>query len=317
MISYDDFSIFKKQPSWVNWIVHALIYHLIVTIVFIAIGSNVVPTARLILTLVVVAGLPIAIVRFRGYFPEAFYSLGAVIQIPEDSSLWIGKKINAIFSLKNKSVFLTFLITDIVIMGVVISLNTPFTQAEIVWGILYLQPLVVIGGHAVHIVIRLVEFLHEIAHSKLCVPFSMPPNLTVQPIFRFFSQLSIVAFILYGAHYLSLIFTGYALSVPIMVWMSFIGFFPFILLTLSIFQIHVLMNRIKEFHLVRLSGEIRKVFDELQKTASQEIAETLEVLINVQKSLEGSRVWPISVEGSATLVITLIVPVAQLILAAL
>lgn len=312
MIGYDDFAIVRRLPYWINWILIGAIYHLIVTVVFILIGSNVLPNARGILTIVVVSGLPIAITKFRNYFPQAFENLKNVIDTQEDYSVWIERSTGLIFSLRNRSIILTFLITDIVIIAVVLLLNTPFSQVEIIWGILYLQPLVVIGGHAVHIVIRLVMFLYSVSHADLRVPFNMPSNLSIQSAYRYYSQLSIVAFLLYGFHYLSFIFTSYAITVPIMIWMTFIGFFPFVLFVYSTIQIHVLMNRIKNFHILQVNNEIQKVFESLKKEISQNDAETLEVLMKIQKNLESSRVWPINIDSFIMLIITLSAPLVQL-----
>jgi hypothetical protein len=317
MICYDDFAIVRRLPYWINWILIGVIYHLIVTVVFILIGSNVLPIARGILTIVVFSGLPIAIIKFRNQFPQAFQNLKDVINISEDFSLWIEKTTRLIFSLSNKSIIFTFLITDIIIIAVVLSLNLPYSQSEIILGILYLQPLVVIGGHAVHIAIRLVMFLYSVSHAELCVPFNMPSNLSIQSAYRYYSQISIVGFLIYGSHYLTPIVSGYALTVPIMIWMTFIGFFPFLLFTFSIFQIHVLMNRIKDFHIEQVNIEIQKVFEGLQEKISHSDAETLEVLMKIQKNLESSRVWPISVEGFLTLIITMLAPFIQLIVAIL
>jgi hypothetical protein len=313
MICYDDYKLFNRLHYAVNWLLIGVFYFLIESLVLSIAETEFFPVTRLILTLVVVSGLPIAIVLFKQYFTKAFLCLDSIVNVSSDDfSQWLKENQELIFSFRNRSIILTVLITDIVITAVVLLLELPFDQNIVIWALVFLLPISAIGGHAVYIVIRLVMFLYGITNSPIKVPFNYPSRLSLQPVLRFFSRITIVGFFLYIFHFISFLFSNYAMSIPIMIWMAFIGFFPFVLFTFSIYQIHVLMSRIKEFHIDQVNYEIQKVFERLKENPSHNDAETLEVLMRIQQNLEGSKVWPISAEGFTTLVITLFVPVAQI-----
>lgn len=311
---YDDLVSRSRVHFSISWLFIGIAYFLLESLFFNMVGNDLHPYARAVLTLVVISGLPVAITIFRDNFPEPIRDVGEVVDLKiGDYQSWLEQKTQSIFSFRSRRVLIYILVTDLVLIATVLSLNLTHAAIVTILIIVFLQPIAAIGGHALYVAVQLIGFLTEISDSELIIPIFRPSDLSLSKILRYYSRLSIVALLLYLAHYVSFFLAGYGAAIPIIVWMAFIGFFPFMLFAFSISKIHSLMRRIKIRNIDAINEEIQECYERVKLYDNHEDSEILVSLLSVQDSIDRTNTWPVSLSGLLTFTVTIIPPIAQII----
>jgi hypothetical protein len=269
-------------------------------------GLSFYPVTRAILTIVVIGGLPIAILYFQNRFSGYVENLGLLINRPEGTNVWLEQQEQAIFSFRNRYVILASIIVEVAILAVVLRLNLPFDRSVLIAVLIYFQPIVIVGGHAIYLVTRVVLFFRELSSSPIDVDFYLPAEIALKGLYQFSSGISFVGMMLYLAHLVSFLFSPYWNSIPIGVWLIFIGSFPAVLFIFPYSNLRHLGRRAKHVHLKNLSEQLNIAFGSFKSDQSKDKIEVIEKLISIQEAIERSTDWYKDLDGYIKLIVTLL-----------
>jgi len=100
-----------------------------------------------------------------------------------------------------------------------------------------------------------------------------------------------------------------------MPWLIGLAVTPIIIFVWGIFQIHFLQQEIKMKHIESITSEIQRLFEEFISNPTLNNVDRLSKAVEIQRSVEHSKEWSISLQVIITLIITAAAAVSQILIA--
>jgi len=298
------------------WIFLGILYFLVFLLLMLIYSETALLWTFLIITLMGLTLVPIIATHASFLFKELLKKLESILIIPIDNkNLWFIEKTREIFSFDTFFSKLFSIFICILLSIFLLTLNLPIQNRQLKYlFIILLQPIFISGSRAGFIAIALLRFLTNAVKYPTKSPFYKPKDLVILPLTDFYSRVAIIALALYLLSLLAIILSSFIYSTQMIVWIIFSGFFPLALFIFSFFQIRNLVKRIKNFHVERINEQIQSIYDNLNREPSKENAETLNQFMEIQNKVEKIQEWPLSFNGLVTLIVTFLIPVAQLVI---
>jgi hypothetical protein len=172
----------------------------------------------------------------------------------------------------------------------------------------------VIGVQAQHIIEKLLGFLTRTETYPIHLQFSQIDHPLLLKLFRFYSQLAVL--ILFTIFLLAALFWGssFKFSPDALLAISLVTFYPTALLIWSAYKIHLMMKRAKSKHLEIILARLQAKLKQVEADSSRENIESLQMLLDVQKSIKNQIDWPIDPESVTTLLFTSLIPTINFVI---
>ncbi len=320
MIPYEKIVFPKRIHYSLFWIIIGVLLFLLQEIIFRCFGEEAFFGPRIVMTFVLVSGLPIVYIYASHSLQQILSNLGKYIVFPGDNTInWSTQKTIDIFSFRNHWAKFIAIFVTLLISVLILTLDLPFRSNTLllILTILVMCPVWFFGGHGVYVAPSFLMLLINISNCPIKSPFYKPAKSVVSPLLSLYSRISLVALVLYLLHVLAIWLSPYSNTPQMIAWILFSGFFPFAMFLLSFTYTHKIIRNIKESNIDQVNEHLQIAYHKFSKSPSKENAEALEKIMAIQKSLENMREWPFELGGVFTFIITLLLPLTQLILAAL
>lgn len=307
----------KKINYAVFWLILGTVLLLIQELViFLARESENQLWSRAIVIYVLFSGIVTAIWLSRAP-RNTLTSFSTFLIMPgEDKEKWIETNIAHMFSFRtiDKVAFIIIFIG----VGVIIFVKdlTPFfsCSASLVW---YLEWSVALAftGYASHGILFGIHLLGRIVGDyRLSIPFYRINHPAIQSLTNFYLvKFSLVQLIFYIFILIAVGTSPYGFSYQTIVWSAGLAFFPLATFVWSFGQIHKLLQRVKQDYIDQINNQVQKSLTLVNKVFSKENVGALSDLLDLQKKVERIHEWPFAVEGVLTFLITLLLPIAQIV----
>jgi hypothetical protein len=119
----------------------------------------------------------------------------------------------------------------------------------------------------------------------------------------------------YGGLFFAVRFGPYGNSILMMPWLIGLAITPIITFVWGIFQIHFLQQEIKLKHIESITSEIQRLFEKFISNPTSNNIVRLSKAVEIQRSVEQSKEWSISLQVIITLIITAAAAVSQILIA--
>lgn len=273
---------------------------------------------RIILIYEVATIVPITAIWISHSLSDALKGIDFIVEVPsKDTSYWIKSKITSIVALSTPraKIFILFFVALLIML--VITSNLRFNSLVLtVLMIVLVQPLFFIGAHSAYAMLSLPSFLMEIANYKIKSPLLISTSQFTEGLFSLYSRVSFISLLAYCAQAFAFYYMGILNRPQSTIWLILTGFFPFTLLIFSILQIRKLNRRIKLHNIDLINTQIYKITKGLKSKISPGNTIQLLNLMEIQNKIERSKEWPFAFEGIVTLILTIVIPLAQIVISA-
>jgi hypothetical protein len=209
---------------------------------------------------------------------------------------------------------------------VVFSINAGGTITLILLGLPFSSPILniilIIGMQFIYLVyslsvyslISMLIFFFEISTYPVSVPFYRSNHPAVRKFLTTYSRSSFLTLIAYSLGVFMIWQGPYEFTPEIVAWLTILSFLPLSMFSWSFFQAHRLLRRIKENHIDFINHKIQNIANSVEQDMTKDSLEILSKLMDIQKSVESTQEWPIAFEGVFTFLVTLIIPIIQVVL---
>ncbi len=173
--------------------------------------------------------------------------------------------------------------------------------------------LLTIYGQGAYIFFSLLATLAEIVRRPARLPFFMLPHLGIARLQGYYSVTSILAMV--GDLLLVLaVWQGPYRGYPeFFMWLSLLAIYPVLVLVWSIFQVHYLMQNVKQNQLEMISREADQTLQKVLAAPDAESFTRLEKIMELQKRLQTLPEWPLAVGSGLALLLTSLAAIVQFI----
>jgi hypothetical protein len=231
-----------------------------------------------------------------------------------ESERWLAARSERMFTLRTSGARLVVAIMTISSVATTIAIGLPYhsflSNALLVIGLLTLA---IMGSQGAYIILGAIVTLGEIVRRPIYkVPFFLLPHPAITGLYNFYLAIATAAALTYGMFALAAWQSPYGLSSGVLTWLYIAGFFPLSMFIWSFFQFRILVRKVKLEQIGQINQYIQTVLERFQTNVSKEDVEALDQMMEVQKKVQDLREWPFSLGSMLTLLVTLVLPIAQI-----
>lgn len=304
---------FKVRPL-LFWFVVAALYALLFETVAVLYNEVGYTSSRVTTSLLAVLVVPLATMYGVRQLALGLQPLQPIVDLTQGNYAdWIEQQLTGLYV--RRIVPLTGVTGGVALFAAAVflvageTILTTFTLPAVIASV----PAFLFAGYAAYAILASLWLLGRVIRLPLKPAFSLPGRLYTTRLSNAFLFLSVMASGVYLVHAASVLITPLRTNSWALAWLLVTAFFPLLLFLWSFYAIHVLLQRIKHHSIVELNEQIQTVMRQIQQKATNEDVEMLHTLIEVQGTLEKAQEWSVSNEEVTTLLITLLIPIIQVV----
>ena len=304
----------KRIPSWLFWLILGWLILLPSSQI---IGNKFgITHLRLARTIGAIAApfLPVAYIWLHHSYRRTMNGLSKILwQDREEYSDWLKGREETIFTfVRPPSKLFTLAVLVATALTTILSDLGYTSTSHQIFLTLWIFPILFLCSHGTYILFALLAELFRTVRRPAKIPFLMLPHPSIIDLQNFFSNGALVFTILFILLTIAF-YDAFQTNIVGIIWLSIISLYPLSLFLWSILQVHVLMKKIKEEQYRNISEEVEDVIATVYNTNEKRTVPRLEVLKEAQNKVKELPVWPINLRGVFTLIVTLLLPLSQLI----
>lgn len=309
--------IFPKRANYVvYWLVVGTLFFLLGEMLMRAIDEPIYFRTRLSVTYVGFCAFIIAAIYSGDSFAATLMKLETVIEAPmDDYGDWVKAKTTEFFTLSTKTSRIVVLSIGLAATVTASWLTEPTSPPILnVIFIASMVPFYFVGALSVYSLAALLRFVAQVVRYPVKVPFFAMNQSGIRDLSGFYMRTALIVLLAYIWLVATVWLSPYDFTVPVLVWLTLIGFFPLAMFLWSFYQIHILMHRTKAKDTSLISKHVQDALFELQASPSKDAAEKLSELMTIHRKVEDLRDWPVSAGGILTVGVTALVPAINIAL---
>jgi hypothetical protein len=312
---FDVMTLFLKSRYWFYWIIVGLLCFAFSEIMARSFGmAEEYFLWDRILAVFAIATIPTFNIWARSNFIRAMAALSNLLR-PGDEPFeqWLERQEARAFTLK--SWYARFFIGTMTTLGLftVLTLGLPFKS----W---VLNAIAVVGfgwfltmcAQTVYTSFYLLITLGQFVRGPLHAPFYMMFHPAISILQNYFMTSAFTISILYAGLVAGVWQGPYGFNAVLVLWLSAVAFYPISLFSISLFQVHILLQRGKQKDIEAIGEKIQTAFQSLKSAQSLEDIERLEKLMTLQEKVNNMREWSFDVVTAITLIAALTATLVQI-----
>ncbi len=166
-------------------------------------------------------------------------------------------------------------------------------------------------GQCLFISIGLLLKLKEIVDRPIKVPFFLLPHPGISRLQNFYSATTLIIVSFYTGFVIAVWLGPYGFNLAMLVWLTALSGYPLAMFSWSFFQIHFLLQNVKQSHLKIANNEVQQALKNVLTDHSLKETDRLEKMMSIQNKVKAMKEWPIAVEGALTFLTALVVAIVQ------
>jgi hypothetical protein len=228
----------------------------------------------------------------------------------EEYDMWFRKTYERMFLFKTKVVWTAIILLPACAYALALTVGSPFKHAVINgMGLVFVLPLLLSGSHAAYILIDLMRALREITSRRPFMPFGTTLYAETSALHGFFLHIGVVVTVSYIALALA-VFGSPFRSIPIVVALTALAFYPIALFVWSTTQIHNLMQSAKMGQVAAVNLLSQSSYKDAN-LASPATIETLDRVSAIQARIQIQKEWPFDIYSLGPLSAALLTAIVQ------
>lgn len=303
---YEKISTIFKIPYWIFWpLVGIILFSILQIIIYLNHETSYFITYAI--GIIGIISWPIAMIYTSIEFYNVTKALIPIIWTEIQYDEWYTEQGNINFRFNQLSHHCLTIIIVIAGIYTYASLPLPFNYVSSnVVCILIFIIVIFIGSHSAYTIVRYIISLRNIslAYSPK-IPFYYLPHPSIDNLHSFYLKASIIVTLGYFSLLIAVRYSPYELiNAFVILWLSFLAFFPILLFFLSNYYIHTIMLNVK---IDNISVINRFINDQLAITSKDRIKSNTELLnqyMEIQTKLLRMREWPVDIQGIVTFLIS-------------
>lgn len=316
VLSYFEQAVHQRLPYWLFWPAQGLFFFVCSEIIIRYFAEQYMLITRLIFA-ACVGIFPIIIIVLSHTFRPTMVGLSSVVwNNSSEFDIWCSKKEAVIFSVKTKrsklinAIFVIGGIATIMVLGW--PLKNPVANLLGLLGFIYILRICSLGGVALT---ELILTLYEIRKMDVHVPFFRLPHPAFIQMQNYYSSTALFITGSYVLLVLAIWQSPYGLTTIMLVWLAILSFYPFGLFAWSTFQIHQLIQKVKQEHLDLANGRVQSALKKAVEKDDSKAYEQLEKAMGLQAQVQKLPEWIIEPSGMITFLVTITTAIGQTVLA--
>lgn len=312
--TFERLIIFRQIPYWIYWSLVGVFIFVIFEVILLIFNDNSYYISRILIS-TEIAILPIIYIWLSHAFKKTMTSLASIFW-DNDSKFdaWLSAKLNSIFTLKTAIAKVFVIGMTIGYMITIFFMGFPYTSILNNGFLLVVLIFAIIGSQGAHIIISLLRSLREVSALPVKkISFFLLPHPKITALNNLYVVIIFFATLTYSIFLLAAFQGPYGLPSGLLLWLYIGGFFPLLLFIWSFIEFRILAKKIKTYNITQINIIIQKIYKRQRKSLSQKDTEILSKMMEIQKQIQEAKETNISLEGFFTFLLTLILPIAQLL----
>ena len=317
--SYERLMLTKKANPYLYWAIIGLVIFILQYIALIALGETKLLLERAMLCFGGLTIYPSLCIFMSHRFDKGLGGLASLVAVEKtQAELWLEDVHSKIFTHRSVHIWIvSFLIFLITLSSLRLSGLPYVTPVSNIVLLITLVPFAFFGAHGAYAVIAGVYYLRKFTYLyTIELPFYQTKNPRMLAASRYYYMAILV--ILFNFVYTNVLlwFSPYRASSLATFWAAILSPFPLAMFLSSVDVLHALMRKSKAEHLDLFAHHLQQGVHRLDQGADMDRIEQLKLLMEIQEKVQNSPEWPVDPESVLTLIATLVIPLAALVLGA-
>jgi len=314
---YWHLTLFLKSKYIVYWLMLGTVVILIGEIVLHFFGEPRFIWTEIFFAYFIIGAIPAVNLFSVNVFIKLIDALSPMFKLEVESfPSWIIHEGRKLFDVRYLPMWATSLSINFLGSLTLVTAGLPFKSELVnIITLIAIQPIFFICGQGAYFLAAIMIFQYRLVRLSLSIPFLEYCNRAIYKLSSSSYSLAFFALIEYGGLFFAVRFGPYGDSNLMMPWLIGLAVTPIITFVWSIFQIHFLQQEIKLKHMESITSEIQRLFDEFISNPNLNNIDRLSKAVEIQRSVEQNKEWPISLQVVITLIITAAAAVSQILIA--
>jgi len=314
---YWHLTLFLKSKYIVYWLLVGTVVILIYEIVLYFFGEPRFIWTEIFFAYFIIGVIPAVNLFSVNVFIKLMDALSPMLKLEVGSfPSWIVQEGRKLFDVRYFSMWATSLSINILGSLTLMAAGLPFKSEFVnIITLIAIQPIFFICGQGAYFLAATMIFQYRLVRLSLSIPFLEYCNRAIYKLSSSSYSLAFFVLIEYGGLFFAVRFGPYGNSIFMMPWLIGLAVTPIITFVWGIFQIHFLQQEIKMKHIESITSEIQRLFEEFISNPTLNNIDRLSKAVEIQRSVEQSKEWPISLQVIITLIITAAAAVSQILIA--
>lgn len=314
---YWHLTLFLKSKYIIYWLMLGTVVILIGEIVLYFFGEPRFICTEIFFAYFIIGAIPAVNLFSVNVFIKLIDALSHMFKLEVESfPSWIIQEGRKLFDVRYLPMWATSLSINFLGSLTLIAAGLPFKSELVnIITLIAIQPIFFICGQGAYFLAATMIFQYRLVRLSLSIPFLEYCNRAIYKLSSSSYSLAFFALIEYGGLFFAVRFGPYGDSDLMMPWLIGLAVTPIITFVWSIFQIHFLQQEIKLKHMESITSEIQRLFDEFISNPNLNNIDRLSKAVEIQRSVEQNKEWPISLQVVITLIITAAAAVSQILIA--
>jgi len=244
---------------------------------------------------------------------------------------WYQERLQSIFSAKSPVMWTTAILTNIVCTAIVVQLGLPLQSSWLnALALIVFEVVAFASGQSVYTLLAELRLLKQFTNFAQCPHFYQSMPATLRKLSTMYLKSSVYILLVYLAVLIAIVRGPYGIPPILMLVLVGIAVFPTIYIMYSVFQIHLLMVKLREGTLAIIDKRIQQVLAEnwiIISGVDSEFVDSdvdepdldkvncLAKLMDLRDKVEKMREWPWNFEGRITFTVSILTSIVQVVVA--
>lgn len=276
-------------------------------------GENRILWTRIFFT-IIFSFIPPVLIYGANQIPKVIQPLTHILWgSQEESDDWIASTTSSLVSFK--SIYFQIILVLAIISSIITlrKIGLPFENLLVnIFALVLFFTLIIFNAHAAYFIIKSIHISIELAEKPVSPPFYIDTKFPVIRIQNHYSLSTLAITIGYICFTLGVLFSPYGVTNELQIWLAVGAFFPTLYLIISFFQIHKIMQNIKNTNLMIINDDLQILYQKAKKWPKFNLIDLIKVM-EIQDKISRMKEWPFEFQGIISFLISLIVAIVQVL----